>query len=72
MVASLATEPEPSWMFGVEHNGSRQDVQLAIDRAVAGDVLDGRILNVMKLDDSSVSATLRTGIPVIQATRVLL
>ena len=56
-------------MLGVDHNGSWQDVRDAIGRAVAGDVLGGRMLDAMPLEGSSLAATLRTGIPVTAAKR---
>ena len=64
MLASRAGEPEQSWMIGVDHAGDWQDVRAAIGRAVAGDVLAGRMLDAMPLNDSSLSSTLRTGIPI--------
>jgi hypothetical protein len=55
-------------MLGVEHGGSWKDVQAAIGRAVAGNVLKGRMLDAMPLDSSSLSASLRGGIPVLAAS----
>jgi hypothetical protein len=69
MLASRAGESEQSWMLGVDHDGSWQDVRAAIGRAVAGDILKGRMLDAMPLNDSSLSSTLRTGIPVIASNR---
>ena len=40
-----------------------------IGRAVAGNVLQGRMLDAVPLADSSLAPTLRTGIPVIAAKR---
>jgi hypothetical protein len=67
MLAMRAGENEQSWMLGVEHNGSWQDVREAISRALVGDILGGRMLDAMPLDGSSVAVTLRTGIPVTAA-----
>ena len=39
-----------SWMLGVDHTGAWQDVQDAIGRALAGDVLEGRILDALPLE----------------------
>jgi len=58
---------EQGWMLGVDHKGSWQDVRDAIGRAVAGDILGGRVLDVMPLDGSEISVTLRTGIPITAA-----
>ena len=69
MLAMRAGQPERSWKLGVDHDGSWDDVRSAIGRAVAGDVLKGRILDAMPLDDGSLSSTLRTGIPVTAANR---
>ena len=59
---------EQSWMLGVEHGGSWKDVQAAIGRAVAGNVLKGRMLDAVPLDSSSLSGSLRGGIPVLAAS----
>jgi hypothetical protein len=72
MLALRAGQPEQSWMLGVDHSGSWNDVRAAIGRAVAGDVLKGRTLDAKPLDDGSLSSTLRTGIPVTAANRGLL
>ena len=39
MLAMLAGNTEQSWMLGVDHTGAWQDVQDAIGRAIAGDIL---------------------------------
>jgi hypothetical protein len=69
MLAMLPGNAEQSWMLGVDHAGAWQDVQDAIGRAIAGDILEGRILDAMPLEGSSLASTLRTGIPVIAAKR---
>jgi SseB protein C-terminal domain/SseB protein N-terminal domain len=69
MLAMRAGQSEQSWMLGVDHHGSWPDVQAAINRAVAGDVLKGRPLDALPLEGSSLASTLRTGIPVIAAKR---
>lgn len=69
MLAMRAHQPEQSWMLGVDHDGAWPDVQQAIGRAVAGDVLGGRMLDAMPLDDGEVSSTLRTGIPIVAPKR---
>ena len=60
---------EQSWMLGVDHEGSWQDVRDAIGRAVAGDILDGRMLDALPLEGSLLAVTLRTGIPITAAKR---
>ena len=60
---------EQSWMLGVDHNGSWQDVRDAIGRAISGDILGSRMLDAMPLEGSSLAATLRTGIPITAAKR---
>ena len=55
---------EQSWMLGVDHKGSWQDVRDAIGRAISGDILGGRVLDALPLEGSSLAVTLRTGIPV--------
>jgi hypothetical protein len=60
---------EQSWMLGVDHEGSWQDVRDAIGRAIVGDILGGRVLDAMPLEGSSLAVTLRTGIPVTAAER---
>jgi hypothetical protein len=69
MLAMRAHQAEQSWMLGVDHDGAWPDVQQAIGRAVAGDVLGGRMLDAMPLNDSEVSSTLRTGIPIVARKR---
>jgi hypothetical protein len=69
MLAQRAHEPEQTWMLGVDTDGPWPDVQQAVGRAAKGDVLDGRLLDVMKIDDGEVSSTLRTGIPIAAPKR---
>ncbi|OAF05020.1 hypothetical protein AYJ54_21400 [Bradyrhizobium centrolobii] len=69
MLAARAGHPEQSWMLGVDHAGSWSNVQAAINRAVAGDVLKGRPLDAVPLEGSSLASTLRTGIPIFPAKR---
>lgn len=69
MLAMRAGASEQSWMLGVDHKGSWQDVRAAIGRAVAGDVLNGWVLDAKPLDGSELSMTLRTGIPITAAKR---
>jgi hypothetical protein len=69
MLAARAGHAGQSWMLGVDCYGSWSDVQAAINRAVAGDVLNGRPLDAVPLEDSSLASTLRTGIPVPAAKR---
>jgi hypothetical protein len=64
MLAMRAGQAEQSWMLGVDHAGSWQEVRDAIGRAITGDILGGRILDAMPLEGSSLAATLRTGIPI--------
>ncbi|MFT4118159.1 enhanced serine sensitivity protein SseB C-terminal domain-containing protein [Bradyrhizobium sp.] len=71
MLAARAGHAEQSWMLGVDHEGSWSKVQAAINRAVAGDVLKGRPLDAVPLEDSSLASTLRTGIPIPAAKRGL-
>jgi hypothetical protein len=54
-------------MLGVDHTAAWQDVQDAIGRALTGDILEGRKLDAVPLEGSSLASTLRTGIPVIAA-----
>jgi hypothetical protein len=67
MLASRAGEPQQSWMLGVDHEGSWPDVRDAIGRAISGDILEGRTLDALPLEGSSLAVTLRTGIPVTAA-----
>lgn len=69
MLVARAGESEQNWMLGVEHNGAWRDVQGALNRAVRGDILDGRFLDAVPVTASSVSLHLRTGIPVMAAKR---
>ena len=69
MLAMHAGQAEQSWMLGVDHEGSWQEVRDAIGRAVSGNILKGRLLDAMPLDDGSLSVTLRTGIPITAAKR---
>jgi len=64
MLAMLPGNTEQSWMLGVDHTGAWQDVQDAIGRAIAGNILEGRILDAVALEGSSLASTLRTGIPI--------
>jgi hypothetical protein len=67
MQAMRASESQPSWMLGVDNMGNWQDVQAAIDRALAGGQLLDRALDAMPLEHSPISINLRTGIPVVAA-----
>jgi hypothetical protein len=69
MLATIPGQSEQSWMLGVDNSGSWEEVGAAIGRAVAGGALGGRMLDAKPLDSSEISATLRTGIPVIAAKR---
>ena len=70
-LAHRQSHAEPSWMLGVKHDGAWNDVRGAIGRAVAGNVLEGRMLDAMPVDGSNFSEKLRSGIPVIAAKRGL-
>lgn len=67
MLAMLPGNFEQSWMLGVDHSGPWQVVQDAIGRAIVGDILQGKILDAVPLEGSSIASTLRTGIPVTAA-----
>jgi hypothetical protein len=69
MLAMRSSKSGQSWMLGVDHNGSWEDVRAAIGRALKGDVLSGWMLDAVSLDRTSLASTLRTGIPVIAARR---
>jgi hypothetical protein len=69
MLAFRSGQPGPSWMLGVDHTGDWDDVRAAITGAVAGDALQGGVLDAMPLDDGELSSTLRTGIPVVAEKR---
>ena len=69
MLAQRSGKSEPSWMLGVDDNGSWEDVRAAIGRALKDDVLSGWMLDAVSLQSSSLASTLRTGIPVIAAKR---
>ena len=64
MLAARAGQPAQTWMLGVDHEGSWSNVLAAINRAVAGNILKGRPLDAVPLEDSSLASTLRTGIPI--------
>lgn len=67
MLAMHQGSAEQSWMLGIDHTGSWPDVQGAIGRAITGDILQGRVLDAVPLEGSSLASTLRTGIPIIAA-----
>lgn len=67
MLAFRAGKGEQSWMLGVDHSGDWNAVRAAIGRAIAGDVLQGRMLDTTPLDESPFADTLRTGIPITVA-----
>jgi hypothetical protein len=69
MLAMRAGQADQNWMLGVDHTGDWSAVRAAIGRAVAGNVLQGRMLDAVDLADSSLTPTLRTGIPIIAAKR---
>jgi hypothetical protein len=69
MLAKRSGKSGPSWMLGVDQNGSWEDVRAAIGRALKDDVLGGWMLDAVSLDRTSLASTLRTGIPVIAAKR---
>jgi hypothetical protein len=72
MLAMRSGKSEPSWMLGVDNNGSWEDVRAAVGRALKGDVLGGWMLDAVSLDRTSLASTLRTGIPIIAAKRGIL
>jgi hypothetical protein len=67
MLAMREGASEQSWMLGVDHEGSWQDVRSAIGRAVNGNVLNGMMLDAKPLDVGELSVTLRGGIPITPA-----
>ena len=67
MLASIEGQGDQSWMLGVDHDGDWSNVHFAVSRAVAGDVLKGKMLDVVPLKESPFAPTLRTGIRVIPA-----
>jgi hypothetical protein len=67
MLAMRDGQSEQTWMLGVDHHGPWDEVTAAIGRAIVGDVLKGRPLDAVPLNDSSLSTKLRTGIPVTAA-----
>lgn len=67
MLAMRDGESEQTWMLGIDHHGSWDEIVAAIDRALAGNVLKGRPLDSVPLNDSPLSSKLRTGIPVTAA-----
>ncbi|MGM4919705.1 enhanced serine sensitivity protein SseB C-terminal domain-containing protein [Tardiphaga sp. 813_E8_N1_3] len=69
MLAKHAGETNESWMLGVDHKGEWRDVQEALKRAVRGDVLRGRFLDAVPINENSLGPDLRAGIPVIAAKR---
>jgi hypothetical protein len=69
MLAMRAGQSEQSWMLGVDHKGAWQEVRDAIGHAVAGNILEGRLLDAMPLDAGELSVTLRSGIPITAAKR---
>lgn len=71
MLAARAGHPDQSWMLGVDHRGSWSKVLAAINRAVAGNILKGRPLDAVPLEDSSLASALRVGIPIPAAKRGL-
>ncbi len=72
MLATRAGKIDQSWMLGVDQTGDWNEVRAAIGRAVMGNVLQGRMLDAMPLDDSELASTLRTGIPILARKRGLL
>jgi hypothetical protein len=69
MLAMRQGAGQQSWMLGVDHQGSWEDVRAAIGRAVQGDILNGWMLDAMPLDNSPRSTTLRGGIPILTAAQ---
>jgi 2-keto-3-deoxy-L-rhamnonate aldolase RhmA len=69
MLAMRAGQADQSWMLGIEHTGDWNAIRAAIGRAVASNVLAGRMLDAVPMNDSPFAETLRTGIPVIAAKR---
>lgn len=69
MLASKAGDSEQTWMLGVENGGDWRDVQKAVGRAVRGDVLRGKFLDVKATDAGALSTRLRAGIPILRPKR---
>ncbi|MDB5503592.1 MAG: hypothetical protein JWR89_3494 [Tardiphaga sp.] len=59
----------PSWMLGVDYPGDWRDVTEAVGRAVAGDILQGYLLDVMAIGRSEFAEGLRDGISVLPPRR---
>jgi len=69
MLAHRTDQSEKSWMLGIELVGDWGPVEAAINRAIAGGVLQGCPLEAVPLDDSELAAVLRTGTPVVAKKR---
>lgn len=67
MLAMREGAGEQSWMLGVDHKDSWDEVRAAIGRAVQGNILNGWMLDAMPLNAGELSVTLRGGIPIIAA-----
>lgn len=65
MLAHRSSEPEPSWMLGVETDGLWDDVRTAIGAALPGVDMKNRELQATKVEDVGFGASLREGIVVV-------
>jgi len=72
MLAHRTDQSEQIWMLGIELAGDWGPVDAAINRAIAGEVLQGRSLEAVPLDDSELAVILRTGIQIVPEKRAFL
>lgn len=71
MLAIRADQPGPTWMLGVGTTGPWSAVQQALGRAMRMEDLDGKPLDAVQMDGSTLSDTLRGGIPVLKKRGLL-
>jgi hypothetical protein len=65
LLAHRASEPEPSWLVGVDHDGDWEAISRAIGEVVAVTDLGGKTLSATPLQRNSLAASLRGGIPIV-------
>ncbi len=65
LLAHRTSEPDQSWIVGVDHEGPWEPISKTIGEVVAHTDLRGRVLNATPLQDNSFGRSLRAGIPIV-------
>jgi len=65
LLAHRASEPEPTWLLGVDHDGDWEPISRVIGEVVSHTDLGGKTISATPLNDNTLGPRLRGGIPVV-------